>query len=168
MDTVKHKKSNTMDLQAYQDFLIDYSNNLNTDIPLPTIARLGLMAKSGKVIGALMENKVDAIALKDDLGDTLSYFLLVLNHLEMPLIAIGAIGGCLQVPLADNYLFCARNLYTCVDSFLRLKLARESLELLIAIIRIGLLYDIKLEDIVSYSWDKLKKRLDEGELQGFC
>ncbi len=51
MDTAKHKKSNTMNLQAYQDFLVGYSNNLNTDILIPTLARLGLMAKSGKVIG---------------------------------------------------------------------------------------------------------------------
>jgi hypothetical protein len=166
MDTVKYRDGNTMNLQAYQDFLIDYSNNLNTDIPIPTLVRLGLMAKSGKVIGALMENKVDAIALKDELGDTLSYFLLVLNHLEIPLIAIGDVVARIQVPSADNYLFCARHLYSCIDSFLWLKSARESRELLIAIMRIGLLYDIKLEDIVTHSWDKLKNRTVVAELQG--
>ena len=154
-----------MDLQAYQDFLIDYSNNLNTDIPLPTLARLGLMAKSGKVIEVLMANKVDALALKDELGDTLSYFLLVLNHLEMPLIAVVNVGDRLKIPLIQNSLFCARQLYTCADSFLWLKTARDSRELLIAIMRIGLLYDIALEDIVSYNW--AKKSLELGKSQGF-
>ncbi len=72
----------------------------------------------------------------------------------MPLIAIGNIGDRLQVPSADNYLFCASKLYTRIDSSLWLKTARDSRELLIAIMRIGLLYDIKLEDIVSYGWAK--------------
>ena len=153
-----------MDLQAYQDFLIDYFGNLNTDIPIPTLAKLGLMAKSGKVIELMMAPTPDISSITGELGETLSYFLLLLNHLEMPLIAIGNIGDRLQVPAADNYLFCARQLHTCVDSFFWLKTARDSRELLIAIMQIGLLYGIKLKDITSYSY--AKKCLELGKLQG--
>lgn len=153
-----------MDLQAHQDLLLDYFGNLNTDIPIPTLAKLGLMAKSGKVIELMMAPTPDINSITDELGETLSYFLLILNHLEMPLIAVENVGDRLGVPSADNYLFCARKLYTCVDSFFWIKNARESRELLIAIMRIGLLYGIELKDITSYSY--AKKYLELGKLQG--
>ena len=158
-----------MDLQAYQDFLVEYSDSygLPDSLSVQTV-RLGLMGESGEVIEWLKKHLRDGVtdiaALKGELGDVLVSFFLILKEAGIPLSEVDV--EYINVTLPPNPLFCARGLYGTIDTFLTHTTPQRAREVMFAIKRIAALYDIEFEDIVQYNWNKLSKRLVEGKQRG--
>ena len=160
-----------MDLQAYQDFIVEYSGTygLPDSIACQTV-RLGLMGESGEVIEwikkSVRDGATDITALKAELGDVLAYFFLILKDMGIYAPEISNVEYFDDIPLERPHLYCARKLYSAVDSFLRWEYPPHARDVLTAIKRIAFLYDIVFEDIVQCNWDKLSKRLTEGKQRG--
>ncbi len=164
-----------MDLQAYQDFLVVYSDTyrLPDSIANQTV-RLGLMGESGEVVEwikkSLRDGTTDTTALKAELGDVLAYFFLVLKDVGIYAPEISNVEYFDDIPLVCPHLYCAKALYSIVSTFLMWEETTQvrcaARRVLVAIKRIAFLYDIEFEDIVQYNWDKLSKRLAEGKQRG--
>lgn len=183
-----------MDLQAYQDFLVEYSDSygLPPSLSVQTV-RLGLMGESGEVIEVLKKHLRDGVtditALKAELGDVLVSFFLILKEVGIPLSEVDV--EYIDTTSPTDILVSARKLYRAIDTFLtdtppsRSREAMFSIkcmaalydskldtspsrarEVMFAIKRIANLYEIGFEDIVRYNWNKLSKRLVEGKQRG--
>ena len=158
-----------MDLQAYQDFLVEYSDSygLPDSISEQTV-RLGLMGETGEVIEwlkkQLRDGSTDIAALKAELGDVLVSFFLILKEVGIPLSEVDVEYIYSTLPL--GILFCASGLYGTIDTFLTDTSTQHARAVLFAIKRIAALYDIAFDDIVEYNWDKLSRRLLEGKQRG--
>lgn len=168
-------KSNAMDLQAYQDFLVEYSDSygVSDSIAAQTV-RLGLMGESGEIIElikkSLRDGTTDITTLKSELGDVLAYFFLIMKDMGLYVEEISNVEYFDDIPLERPHLYCAKELYSTINTFM---LWEETTQVrcaarcvLVAIKRIAFLYDIVFEDIVQYNWDKLSKRLAEGKQRG--
>ena len=142
-----------MDLQAYQDFLVEYSDTYRLPGSIATqTVRLGLMRESGEAIEwikkSLRDGTPDITVLKAELGDVLAYLFLSMKDVGI---------------YVRPHLHCTRELYSTILMWEKTMQARCAL---VAILRIAFLYGIKFEDIIQYNWDKLSKRLTEGKQRG--
>ncbi len=164
-----------MDLQAYQDFLLVYSDSygIPDSIACQTV-RLGLMGESGEIIElikkSLRDGTTDTTALTAESGDVLAYFFLIMKDVGIQVTEISNVEYFDDIPLERPHLYCAKALYSIVSTFLMWEETTQvrcaAQRVLIAIKRIAFLYDIEFEDIVQYNWNKLSKRLAEGKQRG--
>jgi len=96
-----------MDLQAYQDFLVEYSDTyrLPDSIAAQTV-RLGLMGESGEVIEwikkSVRDGATDITELKAELGDMLAYLFLILRNVGICVSEISNVGYHNDIPLVRH------------------------------------------------------------------
>ena len=116
----------------------------------------------------LRDGTPDTTALKAELGDVLAYLFLIMRDVGISVSEIQNVEYHNDIPLVRPHLYCARELYDTINTFLMWEKVTRARHVLLAIKRIAFLYDIELEDITQYNWDKLSKRLAEGKQRGYC